>query len=94
MVRVQFPALDPERGLAFELETSGAHRYAIHQGGFVGATTSFRLSLDEGIGVIVLTNGEAWHTRPSLRAFEKIEKRLLKEARRILRRRARRAEGS
>jgi CubicO group peptidase (beta-lactamase class C family) len=83
MVRVQMPEVDPHRGLAFDLLESDGHRYAYHQGGFEGSTTELRLGLDEKIGVVVLTNGEAWGTRRQLRAFEKIRKRLFKEARRI-----------
>ncbi len=82
MVRVQMPEVDPSRGLAFGLLESDGHRYAHHRGGFAGATTSFWLGLDERIGVIILTNGEAYGTRRN-RAFEKIRKRLFKVARRV-----------
>jgi len=84
MVRVQMPEVDPLRGLAFLVVRDGDHRFALHEGGFNGATTGLWLALDEGIGVLVLTNGEAFSGgNKTLRAFYKIRNRLFNEAARI-----------
>ena len=88
MVRLQSSGLDNHNwGLGFEVAQDNEHRIAFHSGGFAGATTNLWLGLDEGIGVVVLTNGEPHaHGRSEVDAFFKIRNRLIKQARRIARR--------
>lgn len=87
MVRLQSVGLDRHWGLGFEVAEDDEHRSAFHGGGSEGSTTALWLGLDEGIGVVVLTNGEAWaHGRSAVNAFFKIRDRLIKQARRIARR--------
>ena len=89
MVRLQSVGLDRNWGLGFEVATKDGHRIAFHTGGMEGSTTNLWLGLDEGIGVVVLTNGESWvHGTSAVKAFFKIRDRLIKQARRIARRQA------
>lgn len=87
MVRLQSSGLDRDWGFGFEIAQDDEHRIASHGGGFTGVITDLWLGLDEGIGVVVLTNGESFvHGKAQVAAFYKIRNRLIKQARRIARR--------
>ena len=84
MVSVQWSAADTDLGFSFYLTQDDDRRIAYHGGGFTGTATHLWLGLDEGIGVVMLTNGEPFvHGESAVRAFFKIRDRLIKEGRRI-----------
>lgn len=84
MVSLQWSAPDRDLGLGFDLLLDDGNRVAHHGGGNEGSATWLWLGLDEGIGVVMLTNGAPVFAGPSaVRAFFKIRTRLIKQGRRI-----------
>ena len=86
MVKVQYAAGDDALSLGFWLELDGELRMAHHRGGGRGSAAWMWLGLDEGIGIVLLTNGEPTFTdqpAAAFKAFVRIKDRLYKEGRRI-----------
>ena len=55
------PALDDGWGLGFSVSTYRGRRMAWHTGGLAGVATRIDMFPDDGVGVVVLTNGgDAW----------------------------------
>ncbi len=75
MTRVQYPDIDPIRGLGFAVIEDEDVKFAAHSGGFYGCSTQLWLELNRDLGVIILTNGEAQG-----RAMSQMLGRLFKEA--------------
>jgi CubicO group peptidase (beta-lactamase class C family)/dienelactone hydrolase len=58
MRRVQFPEIAPEQGLVWHYGELGGRRVLGHDGGDPGVATVMRYRPDDGVGVILLTNGD------------------------------------
>ncbi len=76
MRTVQFPALDPTQGLIWYYWTLQGDELLGHDGGEVGASTDLFYRVADGVGVIVLINGDS---EQSWGAMEAIEARLYDE---------------
>ncbi|MEO7097588.1 MAG: serine hydrolase domain-containing protein [Polyangiales bacterium] len=85
MLRVQYPANDPDEGLLWQHRKIGGFDTVGHGGGAPGVSTTMYFRETDGVGVITLTNSDV-HIRVSLTreeendAYVEIEKRLFAEA--------------
>ncbi|MCP5046678.1 MAG: beta-lactamase family protein [bacterium] len=73
MREVHFPSLDPNQALTWAYWTLSGMRLLGHGGGETGVTTEMFFRPDDGVGVIVLTNGDDL-------TLDEILKRLFEEA--------------
>jgi CubicO group peptidase (beta-lactamase class C family) len=70
MRRIQFPELAPWQGLIWFYETDNTgHVLLGHNGGDLGVATVMFYRPEDGVGVIVLTNGESYPQRIQDRIF-------------------------
>jgi len=77
MRTVQFPALDASQGLIWYYKSLVLQTLLGHNGGDDGASTDMFYRPDDGIGVIVLTNGDS---KAGYDAMNRIQLRLYQEA--------------
>lgn len=85
MTRVQFPEVDPIRGLGFTVLEDEDTKFAAHAGGFFGCSTELWLELHRDLGIILLTNGDLYGdvNGKRVRAIYQMLGRLFREAQKM-----------
>jgi CubicO group peptidase (beta-lactamase class C family) len=79
MRRPQIPGLARGQGLIWYRAHIGGHTVLAHNGGDSGVATQMYFRPDDGVGVIVLTNGD-WHQHHGIYPLQQIVKRLFMES--------------
>jgi len=78
MKTIQYPSVDPDQGLVWYFETRGTRRVLGHNGAVVGVSTRIGFDPATHVGVLLLTNGNAYSSTQAMGdAFEAIFDHLL-----------------
>lgn len=78
MQRIQYPDIAPQFGLFWYTKSLQGWELMGHNGGNYGVSTELFFRLEDGVGVILLMNGD-W-TNKNIRIIYEIEARLFREA--------------
>lgn len=80
--RAQNAAIDPDQGLIWYYIQYEGRRMIGHNGAYLGTSTDMYFDPTDGVGFIVLTNGDTYlsGTQAEVDALDAIERRLLQEA--------------